>query len=198
MPSPASLRRLVVPLVAFALGLAVLSAALILTLSPSGQTPASAVGGPFTLVDHNGRTVTEKTFEGHPYLVFFGFTHCPDVCPTTLFNLSEVLKATGEDGRDLRALFITVDPERDTPEAMKSYISSFDERIVGLTGDRAAVEAAIRTFRAYAKKVPTSGGDYTMEHSATVYLMDEDGELVGTVNLNRPPEEVARDLLERV
>jgi protein SCO1/2 len=81
---------------------------------------------------------------------------------------------------------------------MKSYISSFDERIVGLTGDRAAVDAAIRTFRAYAKKVPTSGGDYTMEHSATVYLMDEDGELVGTVNLNRPPEEVARDLLERI
>jgi protein SCO1/2 len=198
MPSPTSLRRLVVPLVAFALGLAVLSAALILTLSPSGQTPTSAVGGPFALVDHNGRTVTEKTFEGHPYLVFFGFTHCPDVCPTTLFNLSEVLKATGEDGRDLRALFITVDPERDTPEAMKSYISSFDERIVGLTGDRAAVDAAIRTFRAYAKKVPTSGGDYTMEHSATVYLMDEAGELVGTVNLNRPPEEVARDLLERI
>jgi protein SCO1 len=198
MPLSPRARRLIVPLVAFVIGLGVLSAALVLTLSPPRPTSTSAVGGPFALVDHHGRTVTEKDFAGKPHLVFFGFTHCPDVCPTTLFQLSEVLKATGEEGRDLRALFISVDPERDTPEAMKSYVSSFDERIVGLTGDQAAVDAAVRTFRAYAKKVPTGDGDYTMEHSAAVYLMGADGQLVGLVNLKAPPDEAARDLLGKV
>ena len=200
MPLSSRTRRLVLPLAAFVIGLGVLSAALVLTLAPPNPsaTVNSAVGGPFTLVDHNGRTVTEKDFAGRPHLVFFGFTHCPDVCPTTLFQLSEVLGATGEKGRDLRVLFITVDPERDTPEAMKSYISSFDERIVGLTGDPASVDAAVKTFRAYAKKVPTNDGDYTMEHSSAVYLMGADGRLIGLVSLSRAPEEAARDLLSKI
>jgi protein SCO1/2 len=198
MPFSDRTRRLVVPLVAFVLGLAVLGGALVLTVSPPKQVGTSDVGGPFTLIDDDGRPVTEKTFAGHPYIVFFGFTHCPDVCPTTLFQLSEVLKAMGDKGRDLRALFITVDPERDTPEVMKEYLSSFDERIVGLTGDRAAVDAAVKTFRAYARKVPTKDGDYTMEHSAYVYLMDRDNHLIGLVNLQRPPEDAARDLEQRI
>ncbi len=191
-------RRLIVPLVAFVIGLGILSAALVLTLSPSRPTATSAVGGPFTLTDHNGQTVTEKDFAGEPHLVFFGFTHCPDVCPTTLFQLSELLKATGEEGRNLRALFITVDPERDTPEVMKSYVSSFDERIIGLTGNQAAVDAAVKTFRAYARKAPTGDGDYTMEHSSVVYLMGADGQFIGTVNLSVAPEEAAQDLLDKI
>src|SRR3712207_3196825 len=127
-------RRLAVPLATLVVGLLVLGATWFFIGAGLGNGPGpSAVGGAYRLVDQNGRTVTEQDFKGRPHLVFFGFTHCPDVCPTTLFRISEVLNATGSRGRDLRALFITVDPERDTPEALKSYVSSFDERIVGLT-----------------------------------------------------------------
>jgi protein SCO1/2 len=98
----------------------------------------------------------------------------------------------------MKALFITVDPERDTPEAMKAYVASFDPRIVGLTGDREAVDKAIRAYRAYAKKVPLKDGDYTMEHTALVYLMDKTGHFVGSFNLERPPEQAAQDLLRQL
>src|SRR5262249_11521926 len=105
----------------------------------SGPTvpQVAAIGGPFSLTDPDGRTVTEKDFRGHPFLVFFGFTHCPDVCPTTLFEVSEVMKALGPDADRVRALFITVDPERDTPKSLKDYLSSFDPHLSGLTGDPA-------------------------------------------------------------
>jgi protein SCO1/2 len=128
--------------------------------------------------------------------VFFGFTHCPDVCPTTLHQISEVLKASGDKGRELRALFITVDPERDRPEVLKEYLASFDERIMGLTGDPAAVAAAVKAYRAHARKVPTKDGDYTMEHTSVVYLMDRRNRFVSSLDLKRPPEDVARDLVQ--
>lgn len=189
-------RRLAVPLVAFVLGLAALGVAAILTLSPDArQASASAVGGPFSLTAQDGRTRTERDFLGAPHLVFFGFTHCPDVCPTTLFQISEVLKAAGTKGENIHALFMTVDPERDTPEVLKSYLGSFDERIVGLTGDRPAVDAAVKAYRAYARKVPLKDGDYTMEHTALVYLMDPKGRFVGSFNLARPATEAAAELL---
>jgi protein SCO1/2 len=192
-------RRLAVPLITLVLGLAVLGTTLLLLGGRSGDGPGpSDIGGVYRLVDHNGRRVTEQDFRGRPHLVFFGFTHCPDVCPTTLFQMSEVLNATGSRGRDLRALFITVDPERDMPEALKSYVSSFDERIVGLTGDRAAVDHAIKTFRAFSRKVPTKEGDYTMEHTSTVYLMDKKGAFVGSFSLGRPPEQAAQELLRQL
>ena len=114
--------------------------------------------------------------------------------PHTEEEISEMLGKMGEEGRDLRALFITVDPERDTPEVLKDYLSSFDDRIVGLTGDPASVEAAIRSFRGFARKVPGKDGDYTMEHTAFVYLMGRDGSFLGTVNMARAPEEAARDV----
>ena len=120
MPLSDHARRLAVPLAAFVFGLAVLSVAFILTFAPGGQTASASVGGPFALIDQDGRAVTEKTFAGRPHLVFFGFTRCPDVCPTTLFQISEILKAAGDKGRDLRALFVTVDPERDDAAALKS------------------------------------------------------------------------------
>ena len=139
--------------------------------------------------------MTDRDFLGKPHLVFFGFTHCPDVCPTKLFEISEALRATGDKGRNLRALFITVDPERDTPEVLKSYLGSFDERIVGLTGDRAAIDAAVKAFRAYARKTPLKDGGYTLEHTALVYLMDKTGRFVGSFNLDRPPEQAAQELI---
>jgi protein SCO1 len=192
-------RRLALPLIAFAFGLAILAVAAVLTLTPSGrQAAVSSVGGPFTLVAHDGRTVTEKDFSGTPHLVFFGFTHCPDVCPTKLFEISEVLGATGERGRALRALFITVDPERDTPEVLKSYLGSFDERVVGLSGSPEAIEGVVKAYRAYARKVPLKDGDYTMEHTSLVYLFDRRGRFVGSFNLNRPPAEAAKDLLAQL
>jgi protein SCO1/2 len=191
--------RLLVPLIGLFIGLATLGAALVLTLRPAGQeTRPSAVGGSFALVSHEGKTVTDRDFLGAPHLVFFGFTHCPDVCPTKLFEISEVLRVMGERGRGVRALFITVDPERDTPEALKSYLGSFDERIVGLTGDQAAVDAAIRAYRGFARKAPLKDGGYTMEHTSLVYLMDRNGRFVGAFNLDRPPADAARELLRHV
>jgi protein SCO1 len=197
--SPRTL-RLVVPLIGLFVGLAALALALFLTFRPGGgqEARSAAVGGSFALVSHEGKTVTERDFLGSPFLVFFGFTHCPDVCPTKLFEISEVLRATGERGRSLRALFITVDPERDTPEVLKSYLGSFDERIVGLTGDGAAIDAAVRAYRGFARKVPLKDGGYTMEHTALVYLMDGKGRFVSSLNLQRPPAEAARELLRQV
>ncbi|RYE76669.1 MAG: SCO family protein, partial [Hyphomicrobiales bacterium] len=132
------------------------------------------------------------------FLVFFGFTHCPDICPTKLFEISEVLRAAGPKGEKLKALFVTVDPERDTAETMKSYLGSFDPRIVGLTGDRAAIDGAVKAYRAYARKVPLKDGDYTMDHTALVYLMDKNGGFVGAFNIERPPAEAAQEWLRHL
>jgi protein SCO1/2 len=181
---------------AFAAGL-VLCLSVVLLVAQRGSMPASqsaAVGGPFRLMDQDGRLVTEQDVKGRPFLVFFGFTHCPDVCPTTLFDISEVFRKLGPDADRAAALFITVDPERDTPAAMKNYLSSFDPHLRGLTGDAAAVDDAIKAYRAYAKKVPEPGGGYTMDHTALVYLMDKEGRFVAPFNLKRRPEDSAADL----
>ena len=159
----------------------------------SVATPA-AIGGPFELTDQSGETVTDKALEGRPTLVFFGFTHCPDVCPTTLFEISEVLHALGSDADRVNAYFISVDPERDTTASMKDYLSSFDPHLKGLTGDPEVVAKVLSEYRVYAKKVPLKDGDYTMDHTALVYLMDRDGKFVAPFNLKRTPEEAAADL----
>ena len=163
--------------------------------SPSAIGPAiAAVGGPFHLEDQNGQPVSDEDMKGRPFLVFFGFTHCPEICPTTLFEMSEVMRQLGKDADRIGALFITVDPERDTPAALKDYLSSFDPHLRGLTGDPAAVNAAIKAYRVYAKKIPLEGGDYTMDHTAVVYLMDKDGRFVAPFNLKRTPEAAAAEL----
>jgi protein SCO1/2 len=159
-----------------------------------GLAAPAAIGGTFQLTDQAGQTVTEKNLVGHPTLIFFGFTHCPDVCPTSLFEMSEVLRAMGKDADGVNAYFISVDPERDNAAAMKDYLSSFDPHLKGLTGDPDAVAKAISGFRVYAKKVPLKDGDYTMDHTALVYLMDRDGKFVAPFNLKRKPEEAASDL----
>jgi protein SCO1/2 len=154
----------------------------------------SAIGGPFKLVDQSGKPITDEDMKGHPFLVFFGYTHCPDICPTTLFEMSEVMRALGNDADRINALFITVDPERDTPAVMKDYLSSFDPHLRGGTGDQKAIDAVEKAYRVYAKKVPAEKGDYSMDHTALVYLMDKQGRFVAPFKLDRKPEAAAADL----
>ncbi|KYK47164.1 copper-binding protein [Bradyrhizobium liaoningense] len=154
----------------------------------------AAIGGPFQLTDQNGKAVTDKSLKGKPTLIFFGYTHCPDVCPTSLFEISEVLRVMGKDADKVNAIFISVDPERDTPATMKDYLSSFDPHLQGLSGDPAETAKVVTSYRVYAKKVPTKDGDYTMDHTALIYLMDRDGRFVSPFNLKRTPEEAAADL----
>jgi protein SCO1/2 len=180
---------------AFLIGLVIFSGVFLYATGNFGRGPAaSAIGGPFKLTDQNGQPVTDADLKGRPYLVFFGYTHCPDVCPTTLFDVSEVLRALGKDADRTGALFITVDPERDTPAVMKDYLSSFDPHLRGATGDRGSIEAVEKAYRVYAKKVPTQDGDYSMDHTALVYLMDKQGRFVVPFSLKRKPEEAAADL----
>jgi protein SCO1 len=185
-------RRL--PLLLLLLSLALLgtiSAVLLWQKAPT--TEASLVGGPFTLTATDGRTLTDADFKGHPFLVFFGYTHCPDVCPTTLFSLSQVLKALGPETK-LKVLFVTIDPERDTPKDMKDYLANFDPRIIGLSGTEAQTQAIERAYRVYAKKVPGEGSDYSMDHTSIIYLMDKDGRFVSAFDPNRPAKTAAAEL----
>lgn len=187
------LRRRVLPVAAaFLCGLVLVFAAI---LHITGRSAAvAAVGGPFHLEDQNGKPVSDQDMKGRPFLVFFGFTHCPDICPTTLFDISEVMRHLGKDADRTGALFITVDPDRDTPAMLKDYLSNFDPHLRGLTGDPAAVNQAIKAYRVYAKKIPLEGGDYTMDHTAVVYLMDKDGNFVAPFNLKRTPDDAAAEL----
>ena len=189
--------RILVIAAAFLAGL-VLCFGLVLIVSGRLSAPVAqqiaAIGGPFKLVDQNGQIVTDEDLKGRPFLVFFGFTHCPDVCPTTLFEVSEILRALGPDADRTRALFITVDPERDTPAVMKDYLSSFDPHLSGLTGNLAEVAAVAKAYRVYFKKVPLEQGGYTMDHTAIVYLMDKDARFVSPFNLKRPTDAAVGDL----
>jgi len=189
--------RLMLVLSAFLAGL-VLCFAVVLLVTGRGGAPIvaapSAIGGSFRLTDQNGKTITDQDLKGRPFLVFFGFTHCPEVCPTALFDISEIFGKLGPDAEKVNALFITVDPERDTPAALKDYLSSFDPHLVGLTGEPAAVTAVAKAYRVYFKKVPLDQGGYTMDHTAIVYLMDKDGRFVSPFSLKRTTDAAAADL----
>jgi protein SCO1/2 len=196
MNGPGQSLRVVSVLGAFLCGLAVVLASILFVAGRSSSVgPAiAAVGGPFQLVDQDGKTVSDADMKGRPFLVFFGYTHCPDVCPTTLFEMSQMLRALGPDAGRIGALFITVDPERDTPAVLKDYLASFDPHLRGLTGDPAAVDAALKAYRVYAKKVPLKDSDYTMDHTAVVYLMDKNGRFVAPFNMKRTAEAEAADV----
>jgi protein SCO1/2 len=157
-------------------------------------TAPAAIGGPFQLTDQAGQSVSDQNLKGRPTLIFFGFTHCPDVCPTSLFEISEVLRAMGKDADKVNAWFVSVDPERDTTAAMKDYLSSFDPHLKGLTGNPEAVAKVLSAYRVFSRKVPLKDGDYTMDHTALIYLMDRDGRFVAPFNLKRSPEDAATDL----
>jgi protein SCO1 len=180
---------------AFLAGLVIFLGVILFTTHYQGTALGpSAIGGPFNLIDENGKPITDQDMKGRPFVVFFGYRHCPDICPTTLFEMSEVMRVLGKDADRVGALFITVDPERDTPEGMKDYLSSFDPHLHGATGDAKAIDAVVKAYRVYAKKVPTDKGDYSMDHTALVYLMDKQGRFVAPFKLDRKPEEAAADL----
>lgn len=195
MAALSSRTKIIALFCAFAAGALVLVAGVTL-LMPGRAGPAlsSAVGGPFKLVDDGAQPVTEAVLKGKPSLVFFGFTHCPDVCPTALFEMSEIFRALGPDADKAQAFFITVDPERDTPEIMKSYVSSFVPQIHGLTGTPEQIEVVKKEYRVFSRKVPLKDGDYTMDHTAVVYLMDKAGNFIAPFNTKRSPAEAAADL----
>lgn len=194
--SPRNIRILLV-LGAFLSGV-VLCFGVVLLVSERMAAPSipqvAAVGGPFRLTDQDGHTVTEQNLKGGPFLVFFGFTYCPEVCPTALFEISEILRKLGPEENRARALLITVDPERDTPQVLKDYLSNFDPRIMGLTGDAEAIAAVAKAYRAIYRKVPLEQGDYTIDHTAIVYLMDKQGRFVSPFSLKRPIEQSVAEL----
>lgn len=161
------------------------------------QTKA-AIGGPFALTDQNGNRRTDADFRGRYMLVFFGFTNCPDVCPTTLSVLSEALGKLGAKADSVVPIFVSVDPERDTPQALKSYLASFGPRFVGLTGTPDEIAKAAKAYRVYYQKVPLDGGGYTMNHSSVIYLMDRRGEFAGHYSLEQGPDALAADLAKRL
>src|SRR5918993_3161857 len=190
-------RSLLVPLAVFLVSALALLAT-VLALLPGPQQSASKVpiGGPFLLPSHEGKTFTDEDLKGKPFAVFFGFTHCPEVCPTTLYGLTQDLAALGKDADKMRVAFITVDPAQDTPELMKTYLGSFDPRIVGLTGTEEEIAAVAKAYKIYYRKVPTESG-YTMDHTATILLMDSKGEFYGTSNFQES-QEVRREKLRKL
>jgi len=164
---------------------------------PTGETVS--LGGPFSLTDQNGMLRTEKDFRGKYMLVFFGYTYCPDVCPTTLAVMSAALDKMGERADKIAPIFITVDPKRDTPEKMKSYLASFGPRFVGLTGDDKAIASVAKEYRVYYRVHPAeNGGDYTVDHSGVVYLMDPNGAFIANYSLETAPDDMAADLMKRL
>ena len=160
-----------------------------------GTLLGSAIGGPFQLVDQNGRTVTNTQLEGKWLLVYFGYTHCPDACPTALNNIAVALRDLGAKQRDeVRPVFITIDPARDTPKMLKDYVTAFDAPILALTGTAAQVAKAADDYRVYYAKHPEAGGDYSMDHSSIIYVMDPKGRFSASFSGEDPPDQMAERL----
>jgi protein SCO1/2 len=158
-----------------------------------------AIGGPFRLTDQNQMVRTEKDFQGKYMLVFFGYTYCPDVCPTTLAVMADALEKMGSLADKVTPVFITVDPKRDTPEKIKSYLSSFGTRFVGLTGDVSDIAAVAKEYRVYYREhAAENGGEYTVDHSGVVYLMDPTGMFIANYSLETSPDTLAADLVKRL
>lgn len=155
-------------------------------------------GVPFELLDQSGAPITEAAFRGRPTAVFFGFTHCPEICPTTLFELDGWLKVADPEGGNIGAYFVTVDPERDTPQILGDYVSAVTDRITGITGDPEKIGNVIKGFNIYAKKQPLDAanpeGDYTMDHTASVLLLDKDGRFRGTIAWGENPDTAVEKL----
>lgn len=144
----------------------------------------SAIGGKFTLTSTRGNTITEASLVGKPTMLFFGYTFCPDVCPTTLYEMTGWMKTLGADADKLNAIYVSVDPKRDTVEVLKDYVSAFDKRIMGATGTQAQIDQIVKAYRVYVKMTPSEDGDpddYIVDHTASVYLLDSKGSFVGTI-----------------
>ncbi|WP_448953905.1 SCO family protein [Labrys neptuniae] len=152
-------------------------------LWPSEREPVGSVGGPFILTDSNGRSFGFGDLQGKPSLVYFGFTHCPDICPTTLFLLAEVMKELGAGADAINAVFITVDPERDTPEQMKNYLAAFDPRLRGLTGTPAQLGFVQDIYGVEAEILPGASKNYNIDHTDTVFVLDRNGRFRSSFDL---------------
>jgi protein SCO1 len=156
--------------------------------SEAALEPGAPLGGAFALVNQRGEPVSEAIFRGKPSVTLFGFTHCPDVCPTGLMRMAKWSEELGPDADKLRFVFVTVDPERDTPAAMNDYVTAFSDRVVGVTGEPDAVHAMVKDYKIYSAKVPLEGGDYTMDHTASMILQDAEGNFVGTITREEPSD----------
>lgn len=182
---------------------------LILTLYLPGMRPqqpstaatgAVAIGGPFTLTDARGNAFTDANLQGRYSLIFFGFTHCPDICPLTLQIITQALEAAGPAAEKVQPVFITIDPARDTPEALSAYMAAFDPRFVALTGTTEQVKGAEQSYRVFSAKVPIRDaegkdtGDYAMNHSGYIYLMDRAGKYLAHFQKDAAPETIAAQL----
>lgn len=155
---------------------------------PPPASYADTVGGPFTLTAPDGSPVTERTLKGKPFAIFFGFTRCPDVCPTTLARMAQLRARLGEQGDRFAIVFVSVDPEHDTPADIGRYVDLFGTSIIGLTGTEAQLAQIVKAYHVFYEKVPVEGGDYTIDHTAAVFLMDRDGKLQSIIDHHEDPE----------
>jgi protein SCO1 len=191
-------------LLIFVIGAGILAAALALQYAhlaggPLEASGTASIGGDFTLVDQHGQTRRPADFRGKLMLVFFGFTYCPDVCPTELQVIGEAVDLLGPKGEAVQPVFITVDPERDTPEQLRPYAESFHPRLVALTGTPEQVREAARAYKVfYAKRPQKDGGDYLVDHSSFVFLMDRDGRYLAHFNPATTPEQMAAAISKRL
>ncbi|WP_308462297.1 SCO family protein [Sphingomonas citri] len=162
--------------------------------SQAAATANPGPGGPFTLVDTKGQTVTDQTLKGKPYAIFFGFTRCPDVCPTTMSRMALLHKRLGSDAEKMNVVFVSVDPEHDKREDIASFLSMFDAPVIGLTGDPAELERMEKSFKVYVERVPLPNGDYTIDHTARILLFDRDGQFVDTMDAKEPETQAVERL----
>lgn len=151
--------------------------------NPAAGTEAAGGfgGGTYALVDQDDKPVDQTMFDGHPSLLFFGFTHCADVCPTTMAEMAGWFEQLGERGKNLEGYFVSIDPDRDTPAVLHDYVRAVSDRITGITGPQAEIDKMVKAWHVYAAKVPGENGDYDMDHTASVFLLDSKGQFVGTV-----------------
>jgi protein SCO1/2 len=165
---------------------AAVAAVVIFTMVPRGESGGIG-GGAYALVDDTGAAVDQSMLVGQPSLLFFGFTHCPDVCPTTMGEMAVWFEQLGDEAGDLKAFFVSVDPERDRPEIIHDYVSWLDGRVTGITGTQAEIDKMVAAWRVFAEKVPTDDGSYTMNHTASVFLVNAAGEFEGTIAYQEDP-----------
>jgi cytochrome oxidase Cu insertion factor (SCO1/SenC/PrrC family) len=161
-------------------------------------TGQAQIGGPFRLVDQNGKTVTDKDYPGRYKLIYFGYSFCPDVCPTTLGVMAQALEKLGGDARRVVPIFITIDPERDTTKVLADYMKAFGPDFVGLTGSADAIKDVEKKYRVYAVKQPLPGGNYGMNHSSVLYLMGPNGMMVNFYDEAISPDDLAKDLRQKI
>ena len=161
-------------------------------------TGQADVGGPFQLTDQHGKRVSDREFRGRYMLIYFGYSFCPDVCPTTLAVMAQALDKLGDRTRQVTPVFITIDPERDTPKVLDDYMKAFGPNFIGLTGSPAEIKNVEKEYRVYAAKKPLEGGNYGMDHSSVIYLMGPNGKMISFYDEAVSPDDLAKDLRSKI